>query len=296
VIVKGTFIALIDPTIKQGRMNRSQSDSALPCYSFGSEKPWQKISSDKWQDISDASTTVSGKDLSDNEHEVEEPQSFMPADVNCNVVYDTSMQQCMTYPYCDTWWMMSMSSDGSDPHAQMMWTPMPEGCNYMASEWPEQISTEYETTSTGATPGEWRTTVMIRNMPNNYTREMMLDLVDVMGFKGCYDFAYLPVDFKSQAGLGYAFINFVSTEEAQRCFECFEGFCDWIVPSEKVCTVTWGAPYQGLESHIERYQNSPVMHPSIQDEWKPVLFEHGLRIAFPPPTKPIKTPKIRQIQ
>merc|ERR1719377_166778 len=69
---------------------------------------------------------------------------------------------------------------------------------------------------------EWRTTVMLRNMPNNYTREMLLELVDSMGFTGCYDFAYLPVDFKSQAGLGYAFINFVSTAEAQRCFECFE--------------------------------------------------------------------------
>ena len=50
---------------------------------------------------------------------------------------------------------------------------------------------------------EWRTTVMLRNMPNHYTRDMLLELVDSMGFEGCYDFAYLPVVFKPQAGLGY---------------------------------------------------------------------------------------------
>lgn len=134
---------------------------------------------------------------------------------------------------------------------------------------------------------------MLRNMPNNYTRDMLLEFVDAMGFVNSYDFVYLPVDFKSQAGLGYAFINFISTAEAQRCFDCFEGFSDWAVPSEKVCTVTWGSPYQGLEAHIERYQNSPVMHPSIPDEWKPILISQGIRIAFPAPTKPIKTPKFR---
>ena len=89
----------------------------------------------------------------------------------------------------------------------------------------------------------------------------------------------------------HAFINFITTNEAQRCFE---GFSVWKVPSEKVCTVTWGSPYQGLDAHIERYQNSPVMHHSIPDDWKPVLLEQGVRIAFPAPTKPIKTPKVRQ--
>merc|ERR1740130_1979356 len=169
----------------------------------------------------------------------------------------------------------------------MMCAVMPDasamsGATFMCPQW------------TDADDQEWRTTVMLRNMPNNYTRDMLLELADSMGFAGCYDFAYLPVDFKSQAGLGYAFINFVSTAEAQRCFDCFEGFSEWKVPSEKVCTVTWGSPYQGLEAHIERYQNSPVMHHSIPDDWKPVLLGQGVRLDFPAPTKPIKTPKVRQ--
>lgn len=135
---------------------------------------------------------------------------------------------------------------------------------------------------------------MIRNMPNNYTRDMLLELVDSMGFAGLYDFAYLPIDFQSQAGLGYAFVNFCRVTDAQLCFEQLEGFTNWKVPSDKVCTVTWSSPTQGLEEHIQRYRNSPVMHHMLPDEWKPVLIQHGMRVAFPPPTKPLKTPKIRQ--
>jgi len=194
-------------------------------------------------------------------------------------------QQYFDYQYAETWWMPVM------PDGTMM---MPYGSD-MSPQWADQSNIECEAVDAETGDEEWRTTVMLRNMPNNYTRDMLLELVDAMGFDGCYDFAYLPIDFKSQAGLGYAFINFVNSSEAQRCFEHFEGFSDWDVPSEKVCTVTWGSPYQGLEAHVERYQNSPVMHSSIADEWKPVLFDReGARLPFPPPTKPIKTPKVRQ--
>merc|ERR1719163_748335 len=34
-------------------------------------------------------------------------------------------------------------------------------------------------------------TVMLRNLPNNYTRAMLLKLIDSEGFGGKYDFVYL---------------------------------------------------------------------------------------------------------
>jgi len=135
---------------------------------------------------------------------------------------------------------------------------------------------------------------MIRNMPSSYTRDMLLELVDSMGFAGAYDFVYLPIDFKSQVGLGYALINFVSVSDAKRCFEHFEGYYNWIVPCDTVCTVAWSSPTQGLEAHIERYRNSPVMHHSLPDEWKPITLRQGMRTHFPPPSKAIKTPKVRK--
>merc|ERR1711988_1960162 len=37
-----------------------------------------------------------------------------------------------------------------------------------------------------------RTTVMLRNLPNSYSRSMLLELIHAEGFGGSYDFVYLP--------------------------------------------------------------------------------------------------------
>jgi hypothetical protein len=135
------------------------------------------------------------------------------------------------------------------------------------------------------------TTIMMRNIPNNMTRTMLLDLVNAEGFVGSYDFLYLPVDFKSRVGLGYSFINFIDAEVASRFFQHFSGFCHWGLRSDKVCEVTWSESIQGRDAHVERYMNSPVMHESIADECKPVLFKDGERMPFPAPTKRIRAPR-----
>jgi len=134
------------------------------------------------------------------------------------------------------------------------------------------------------------TTVMMRNMPNNMRRQMLLDLIDSQGFKGSYDFVYLPVDFKSHRGLGYSFINFSNAETAERFKEHFSGFCDWSFQSDKVCEMTYSEGLQGLNAHIERYRNSPVMHESMPEECQPLLFVEGERVPFPKPTKRIRAP------
>lgn len=136
-------------------------------------------------------------------------------------------------------------------------------------------------------------TLMLRNLPNNYTRVMLLSLLDSEGFVGQYDFVYLPIDFKSHASLGYAFVNLSSTQAAERCWKVFEGFNKWVVPSSKVCSVNWSTPFQGLDAHVERYRNSPVMHEHVPDEYKPMLLADGKRLPFPPPTKKIRAPRIR---
>jgi hypothetical protein len=141
--------------------------------------------------------------------------------------------------------------------------------------------------------GKKRTTVMLRNMPNNYSRTMLLELLDAEGFAGQYDFLYLPMDFQSRASLGYAFINFTSSDSAEMFWRVFDGYSNWAIPSRKMSGVSWSGPHQGLEAHIDRYRNSPVMAESTPDEYKPILFDRGVRIPFPAPTRRIRAPRVR---
>merc|ERR1712079_339271 len=38
-----------------------------------------------------------------------------------------------------------------------------------------------------------RTSVMVRNLPNNYTRGMLVELFESEGFGGMFDFLHLPI-------------------------------------------------------------------------------------------------------
>lgn len=147
-------------------------------------------------------------------------------------------------------------------------------------------------TSAGAVK-ETRSTVMLRDLPEAYSRSRLLKLLEAQGFFGRFDFIYLPVDFKHQKNLGYALINLVSPAEALRLTSHFEGFSTWDMPSDRVCTVGWCSPQQGLEAHVERYRNSPVMHESVPEEWRPMLLSHGVPVPFPKPTIKIKAPKVK---
>eukprot|EP00747_Dinoflagellata_sp_TGD_P209923 gnl/TRDRNA2_/TRDRNA2_83289_c0_seq2.p1 gnl/TRDRNA2_/TRDRNA2_83289_c0~~gnl/TRDRNA2_/TRDRNA2_83289_c0_seq2.p1 ORF type:complete len:413 (+),score=71.15 gnl/TRDRNA2_/TRDRNA2_83289_c0_seq2:102-1340(+) len=138
-----------------------------------------------------------------------------------------------------------------------------------------------------------RTTVMLRNLPNEYSRCMLLELLDSEGFFGHYDFVYLPIDFTSRTNFGYAFINLVASAQAERFKSFFQGFNRWSTPCDKVADVTWSSTHQGLAEHINRYRNSPIMHDTMPDECKPVIFSNGVRTSFPPATKTTKPPRVR---
>ncbi|GLU02847.1 hypothetical protein SLE2022_200810 [Rubroshorea leprosula] len=80
------------------------------------------------------------------------------------------------------------------------------------------------------TPDGGETTVMIRNIPNQYSREMLKEFLlkhcksenqegneEVKGSSvtvSAFDFLYLPIDFGSGCNQGYAFVNFTTPEAA----------------------------------------------------------------------------------
>lgn len=141
------------------------------------------------------------------------------------------------------------------------------------------------------------TTVMLRNIPNKYTREMLIKQLK-QDFDGLFDFMYLPIDFKNKCNVGYGFINFRTPEACDSFVKQFHGVdvrkCLPGLNSKKVVEVT-PARVQGLLENVRRLRNSPVMN-QLQDhpEWMPLLFnEKGLDEPFPMPDQPLPPVKPR---
>lgn len=59
------------------------------------------------------------------------------------------------------------------------------------------------------------TTIMLRNIPNKYSRQMLIDQLHSAGFLGQIDYLYLPIDFANRCNVGYCFINFRTSQARQ---------------------------------------------------------------------------------
>lgn len=156
-------------------------------------------------------------------------------------------------------------------------------------QWPLQGRSTTRKAKQALTSVETRTTLMFRNLPSSFTRTKLIETLDACGFFETANFVYLPVDFKSGAGLGYAFVNYKTSPDAISAMQGLHGFSGWVdATSHKVLDVCWSDPHQGIDTLIDRYRNSQVMHHSVNDEFKPSLWTSKVRVDFPSPTKKIR--------
>jgi len=131
------------------------------------------------------------------------------------------------------------------------------------------------------------TTVMLCGFSRNFTRDKLIDLLDVHGFAGQYNFVYAPMHFEYSESVGYAFVSMTTAAAALRLKGFFEGFVGHPFTDDKPCRTNWSR-VQGLDANIKQYRNSPVMHKLVPDEFKPVLFWSGQPQPFPEPTAALK--------
>ncbi|XAR62619.1 hypothetical protein NMG60_11017450 [Bertholletia excelsa] len=135
-------------------------------------------------------------------------------------------------------------------------------------------------------PSSLNTTIMIKNIPNQFRRGMLLKFLDEV----CraqnqkqeetdpvhveYDFMYLPMDFKRKDNYGYAFVNFTTARAAQRIREVLQdykwgSFKDSVGfprQSKKICEITWARiqashtdsiiRFLGKDELMKRFSNS----------------------------------------
>lgn len=122
------------------------------------------------------------------------------------------------------------------------------------------------------------TTVMLRNIPNKYTRMMLLEQLHKSGFQGHIDYLYLPTDFANRCNVGYCFVNFRSSSARQSFCSHFDGIatqnCLPGFNSYKVCQVV-RAKWQGREENVRRLRSGPELMAQLaaHPEWLPLLLD-----------------------
>jgi len=109
---------------------------------------------------------------------------------------------------------------------------------------------------------ENKTTLMIRNIPNKYTKELMLETIDEE-FKDTYDFFYLPIDFHNNCNVGYAFINFKSLKHIELFYKRFNNSKWPIFNSEKICSIKY-ARIQGKNECTNHFQGTSLMRQTVR--------------------------------
>lgn len=142
-----------------------------------------------------------------------------------------------------------------------------------------------------------RTTLIMKRLPSACTREVLQSMLNLAGFAGSYDFLYLPVNFKTWQLFHYCLINFVSHAEAERALAMLQSrnfYWPDGAPAGDEIEADWCEKTQGLATHIDQYRNSPVMHRTVPDEFKPILLQNGVRVPFPFPTTAIVPPQGRK--
>ena len=77
-----------------------------------------------------------------------------------------------------------------------------------------------------------RTTIMLNNLPEDFSRDMVADLLSSQGFEKKLGFIYTPMKFSGMITIGYAFVNLVSSQAAEECLSRLSDFTDWATPCE----------------------------------------------------------------
>ncbi|PIN07199.1 hypothetical protein CDL12_20234 [Handroanthus impetiginosus] len=138
-----------------------------------------------------------------------------------------------------------------------------------------------------------KSTVMIKNIPNKLRRDRMLEFLDQYcnEYSLEYDFLYLPMDFRKEDNLGYAFVNFTSAEAALKFKEILQDY-RWdtvktekgLFKSKKICEITW-AKIQGKEELVKRFQNTSFACNKL--EFLPVVLDPPRNGSDPQPAPPM---------
>jgi RNA recognition motif-containing protein len=112
-----------------------------------------------------------------------------------------------------------------------------------------------------------RTTIIIKHIPCRYKQQEIQDEISALGFD--FDFVYLPHAQQSSSNLGYAFVNFVRSEDAMIFCDVFQGHHWKFQPNSKKRAEVEFAHIQGLDANIAYFYKS---HPAtFKEKYRPFI-------------------------
>ncbi|XP_044508866.1 protein MEI2-like 2 [Mangifera indica] len=134
------------------------------------------------------------------------------------------------------------------------------------------------------------TTVMIRNIPNKFTREMLMNFLDdhckvenekaqvqnsvtkdeEPALVSAFDFLYLPIDFQNRVNKGYAFVNFTTPGAAWKFYLASHNQPWGAFQSNKIREIA-SARLQGREDLVRHFEK--ISFPcGEKEEYLPICF------------------------
>ena len=96
-----------------------------------------------------------------------------------------------------------------------------------------------------------RTTLMIKNIPNKFTKDHLLSIFN-KNFEGKFNLFLLPTDIKEKKNYGYAFINFINNFYIINFYYSFNGKKWENTNSVKICELVY-SKIQGITKMIKHY-------------------------------------------
>jgi len=122
------------------------------------------------------------------------------------------------------------------------------------------------------------TTLELRRLPKELTRDDLLEVLDKLGFSGFYDFVFLEENCNSRHE-GCAVVNLTRHAYGLSLAPLLHGNDVWgIAHADRHCDVRWLMSRQGLQEQMDHYSqlaNLPV------DSDPPLYFVNGWQRSFP---------------
>merc|ERR1719507_2637900 len=154
----------------------------------------------------------------------------------------------------------------ADCRSDVSTTTETEGCQSCC----ETLTEPGTPTPSRRTIDEDFTTFMIRNLPCDLLQMDLIAELDENGFEGTYDFLYMPSNFCSGRGKGYAFVNFTQQAAAHRFVSEWHKGSRFGAGRDRGGLSISAAAVQGREANIKKW-DVPRMRRVKNPNFRPLI-------------------------